>query len=83
MTVCVTRSRLGDAENDRLARVVVDILEDRVNTQIFCVFEQNFAVARSPRDSLCFEPPTNASPEVHSLFNAAFFAFVSRCLQKR
>ena len=57
-----------------LVRVVadVDILEDRVDTQIVCVFEQNVRVIRSPRDPLCFEPPTNVTPEVKSFFNVTF-----------
>jgi len=58
------------------------ILEQGPNTQIFCVSPTHFHVRRRPRNARSLAPPGNATPEVDTLLDAAFLAFVVRILKK-
>ena len=51
------RTRLCDAENHRLARVVIDIFEQCANTKVFCVFVTHLHVGSAPSHPLCLAPP--------------------------
>ena len=61
--------------------IPVLVLEQRPDTNIFCVPEQDLVVRRSPRNSLSFGVPANSRPEVNPLLHASLFAFVSWRLQ--
>ena len=75
-------SRLGYPAHHGISIVIpVLVLEQRSDTNIFCVSEQDLVVRRSPRNSLSFGVPANSRPEVNPLLHSSLFAFVSWRLQ--
>ena len=75
-------SRLGYPAHHGISIVIpVLVLEQRSDTNIFCVSEQDLVVRRSPRNSLSFGVPANSRPEVNPLLHSSLFAFVSWHLQ--
>ena len=76
------RASLYNSEHARTA-VVILVFKESAHTQVFRVFVTHFHVVGRPSHSRSLRPPTNASPEINTLFYSSLSVFISRHLQRK